>query len=176
MKKNILYPSDDFSFYQRLGGGKALGLKRLIDAKVLVPQFFVVTNDFFAEIIDLENPIFSVNETDDLVKKEQEIAYHISQINFCQDQTNQIYEALLSLEMNNSFLAIRSSGHDEDSKQHSFAGQFSSFLFQKGAAQVEKSLKNCFQSAFSQRVLNYRRANNLSSNKIKMSVVVTSSD
>jgi len=172
MKKKFLFPNDDFSLFLSLGGGKALGLKRLVEAKVLVPTFFVVTNEFFETFIDLNDPVFRIKENDDLLIKEKEIAQHIAQKNFSKEHLTQIQECLHSLDMGESFLAIRSSGHDEDSKSHSFAGQFSSFLFQKGESQIEKSLKECFLSAFSERVLNYRRANHLSSNNIKMSVVI----
>jgi phosphoenolpyruvate synthase/pyruvate phosphate dikinase len=47
MIKKILFPNDDISHFIQFGGGKGAGLKRLVDAKVEVPPFIVLTNEFF---------------------------------------------------------------------------------------------------------------------------------
>ncbi len=172
MNKKILFPSDELEQFIEFGGGKAVGLKRLMDSQVNVPPFFVLTNDFFSSCFDLENSVFVISEEDDLILKEKEINEFIAKSNFKEEQVLLIKQSLQTMKMDQSFLAIRSSGHDEDSKTHSFAGQFLSFLFQKGEKNIEKCLKECFQSAFSERVLNYRRMNGLSSKSIKMSVVI----
>ena len=41
----------------------------------------------------------------------------------------ELKEKLSENSLTESFVAVRSSGLDEDSKEHSFAGQFSSYLF-----------------------------------------------
>ncbi|MCO4756328.1 MAG: hypothetical protein KC478_17745, partial [Bacteriovoracaceae bacterium] len=69
-------------------------------------------------------------------------------------------------------LAIRSSGIDEDSTDHSFAGMFSSYLFQEKFEDIELSLRMCWASAYGTRALEYRRKNGLSLSNIKMGVVL----
>lgn len=52
--------------------------------------------------------------------------------------------------------AVRSSMAGEDSARHSFAGQLESFLFQRDLESVAQSVRLCWASAFSARVLAYR--------------------
>lgn len=66
--------------------------------------------------------------------------------------------------------AVRSSAVDEDGKQHSFAGQFQTFLHVQ-TSQIEEKIKAVWQSAVSERVLSYRRENNLSQ-QLGMAVIV----
>ena len=54
------------------------------------------------------------------------------------DLLTDIQNSLTETGIGESFLAVRSSGLDEDSKEHSFAGMFSSFLFVKGKEEIEK--------------------------------------
>ncbi|MFQ6045954.1 MAG: PEP/pyruvate-binding domain-containing protein, partial [Gemmatimonadales bacterium] len=56
--------------------------------------------------------------------------------------------------------------------EDSFAGQFSSFLYQKGPAAVLRSVKRCWASAFSERALAYRMRRGLSLEGIRVGVVV----
>ena len=70
------------------------------------------------------------------------------------------------------FLAVRSSGTDEDSGSHSFAGQFESFLFQKGKEQVLQSLRKCWASCFSFRVMSHRMDSGMPLTGVKMAVII----
>lgn len=68
--------------------------------------------------------------------------------------------------------AVRSSGLDEDSAQNSFAGQFSSYLFQRGIDAIADSIKKCWASGFSARALSYRYERGLGLEKISIGVVI----
>jgi phosphohistidine swiveling domain-containing protein len=57
-------------------------------------------------------------------------------------------------------------------KDHSFAGMFSSFLYQKELEDVEKSILRCWASAYTHRCLEYRLKNKLSTQNIGMGVVI----
>src|SRR5690606_30221142 len=59
-----------------------------------------------------------------------------------------------------TYLAVRSSALDEDGRQHSFAGQFESYLYVK-KEHILESIKSVWRSVFSERVLSYRQANHL---------------
>lgn len=67
--------------------------------------------------------------------------------------------------------AVRSSAVDEDSDSHSFAGIHDSFLNIKKDNIVEHIFK-VYDSANSQRALDYRRVNNLNTKDIKIAVVI----
>ena len=70
------------------------------------------------------------------------------------------------------FVAVRSSGTDEDSAAHSFAGQFETYLFQRGAEQVRGAVRRCWASCFSARVMQHRRDCGLPLAGVKMAVVI----
>ena len=55
------------------------------------------------------------------------------------------------------FVAVRSSGADEDSSSHSFAGQFDTLLYQRGLEQVIVAVRQCWASCFAERVMQHRR-------------------
>src|SRR5690606_25870875 len=59
-----------------------------------------------------------------------------------------------------TYLAVRSSALDVDGRQHSFAGQFESYLYVK-KEQVLERIKAVWRSVFSERVHAYRQANRL---------------
>lgn len=58
-------------------------------------------------------------------------------------------------------VAVRSSAADEDSARHSFAGQLSTSLWVESLAAVERAVRECWASAFSERSLAYRAQNGL---------------
>jgi pyruvate,water dikinase len=68
--------------------------------------------------------------------------------------------------------AVRSSGIGEDSAEHSFAGQFSSFLNQLDAEQVLDSVKRCWASAFTERSTAYRKERGIDTAGFGMGVVI----
>ncbi|KAF9425574.1 hypothetical protein BGZ94_007418 [Podila epigama] len=68
--------------------------------------------------------------------------------------------------------AVRSSGADEDSVSHSFAGQFDSFLYRQSMDEIVLALKKCWLSAFAPRVMSHRLACQLPTNNVRMGVVI----
>ncbi|MES2964204.1 MAG: PEP/pyruvate-binding domain-containing protein, partial [Bdellovibrionota bacterium] len=74
--------------------------------------------------------------------------------------------------LDRGFVAVRSSGLDEDSAENSFAGQFSSYLFQKGLDAVIDSLKKCWASGFSERAISYRIERGIRLDSIAVGVVI----
>ena len=76
----------------------------------------------------------------------------------------ELKQALKALCPNGEKVAVRSSALDEDGSSFSFAGQFESYLFVAPEEVPEKVLL-VWQSAFSERVLAYRRENELQPSK-----------
>ncbi|MEJ2539463.1 MAG: PEP/pyruvate-binding domain-containing protein [Gemmatimonadota bacterium] len=70
------------------------------------------------------------------------------------------------------FLAVRSSGLEEDGAERSYAGQFESVLHCRGHAQVLAAVRRCWRSAFSDRVQAYRQALGDGTHPIRMGVIV----
>lgn len=71
-----------------------------------------------------------------------------------------------------AYYAVRSSGTKEDLEEHSFAGQYQTFLNVKGPEAVERAIIDCYKSMFSQVSLNYLVNQNMDLKDIAMSVVV----
>jgi pyruvate,water dikinase len=58
---------------------------------------------------------------------------------------------------NNQFFAIRSSAADEDGAEHSFAGQYETFLNISGHQNIIEAINDCFLSAKSGSVASYKK-------------------
>ncbi len=68
-------------------------------------------------------------------------------------------------------VAVRSSGIGEDSAEHSFAGQFDSFLYVRGEENILDALRHCWASAYSARNFAYRRTAGLAET-MSMGVII----
>jgi len=69
-------------------------------------------------------------------------------------------------------LAVRSSATGEDSKEHSFAGQNSTFLYVDNSEDLFKAIENCFNSIKKEASKSYRKHFLGSSKDIPMNVVI----
>tara|TARA_R110001592_G_scaffold18816_12_gene77762 strand:+ start:41029 stop:43476 length:2448 start_codon:yes stop_codon:yes gene_type:complete len=67
-------------------------------------------------------------------------------------------------------VAVRSSGTAEDLPDASFAGQQETYLNVRGKNRLIESIKNCFASLFTDRVISYRKKIGYDSKKVKISV------
>lgn len=74
----------------------------------------------------------------------------------------ELTDALRALSLENIRFAVRSSAVEEDGAQHSFAGQFDTFLF-VDPKEINATIASVWRSAFSERILEYRRQRGLSS-------------
>ncbi len=80
-------------------------------------------------------------------------------------------EKLLSLLKEGKEFSVRSSALCEDSADHSFAGQFDTFLFVKKDS-VQEKIKECFLSAEKENVISYCRENGIEPDSVKMTVII----
>lgn len=125
-------------------GGKAMNLFLLKRAGFNVPHFVVLTAQ------ELHNHLKLDRHDADTWKKAIE-ALDENQLPIA-DIVEQLGKA--------EGYAVRSSAMDEDGNQHSFAGQYDSFLYVP-AYELGQKIKAVWLSAFSQRVLSYRKKNKL---------------
>ncbi|MDB6172998.1 MAG: phosphoenolpyruvate synthase [Chthoniobacteraceae bacterium] len=122
-------------------GGKARALAQLHEAGFSVPEWFVVLPASFEA---------SANGAATLPALP------------CARVIREIEAALGNAIPEAATFAVRSSALDEDGSEHSFAGQFESYLLVP-ATEVAAKVAAVWRSAFSERVLAYRRERGLSS-------------
>jgi pyruvate,water dikinase len=168
----ILDKRSDRAKIARLGGGKALNLYLLEQANLAVPPFIVLSNSFFQEfkrVHDLDHKIGQIHHLEQDANRIQEL---FTTLDLTDDLKQKILTEMKAHQLDQSDVAVRSSGLDEDSSDHSFAGMFSSFLFVKQEKDLFRSIVDCWASAYSHRCLEYRVKNHLSTDQIGMGVVI----
>ncbi|WP_176736906.1 phosphoenolpyruvate synthase [Oligoflexus tunisiensis] len=172
MKHWILKAQDQLDLQAAETGGKARNLAFLSQQKFPVPPWFALGRA--ALLAFLEQHQFSrlIERAAPTEAFEAEVLAAFLDKPLPQEVLSALRAALQDHGFQNEFLAVRSSGLDEDGGAQSFAGQYSSFLFQKGEDAIVESIKRCWASAFSHRVLHYRQQNRLDIQGSAMGVVI----
>ena len=134
-------------------GGKARNLFLLKDKGFNVPNFVVIPQEELLKQIGNDNSID---------RQAQIINDFIFPEGFINDVLKQLPDV--------TFLAVRSSAIDEDGNEFSFAGLFESHLFVT-KEQLAENIKKVWRSAFSERVIEYRKTNNISA-KTGIAVII----
>jgi pyruvate, water dikinase len=142
---NLLWLGDPKSFDTALVGGKAANLSRLARMYHRVPDGFSLP----VTVMDEAHPL-------DL---QDEITAAISDLMACHS-------------LNDFIAAVRSSAVDEDGATASFAGQHETYLNIVGADAIIKAITLCWESARSERALEYRRQQGLSVKRPQLAVLV----
>ena len=127
-------------------GGKARNLARLGEAGIYVPKWAVIPQEILTrEIPDSKNFEIIRKQIEDL-NIQDEIIQELKEY-FGEDYLNKTY-------------AVRSSAIDEDGEKFSFAGQFESFL-NVNFSEIPEKIKKVWLSVVSDRVITYRKINNI---------------
>ena len=142
---NLLWLGDPKSFDAKLVGGKAANLSRLAHLYHRVPDGFSLP----VTVMDEAHP-FDLRD---------EITCAISDLMTCHG-------------LNEFIAAVRSSAVDEDGASASFAGQHETYLNIVGADAILQSVTHCWESARSERALEYRRQHGLSIEHVQIAVLV----
>jgi pyruvate,water dikinase len=137
-------------------GGKASALANLAGLGLPIPSWFAITPDAFFKSLSKHRRKGLENATEDDL-----IARLVSEVSPKKTILAEIARAVCELCPAEGRLAVRSSANDEDSPQYSFAGQLDSFLF-VAPEDVPEKVAAVWRSAFSQRILAYRREHGLS--------------
>lgn len=132
-------------------GGKATQLIRLTEAGFQVPKFKLIPAEFLDHIL-----LKAENNHIDLIDKYE----------FSTDQE----EAILAQIGEAKYFSVRSSAVGEDGKEHSFAGQFDTFLYVP-KDEIPAKIKAVWKSTFSDRIAFYRKQNNIET-PLRMAVVI----
>lgn len=142
---NLLWLGDPKSFDVAVAGGKAANLSRLARLYHRVPDGFTIPVALFNEAHPLE------------IRSEIEGA--ISDLMACHSLPELV-------------AAVRSSAVDEDGEAASFAGQHETYLNIVGADSIIEAVTRCWESARSERALEYRRRQGLSVEGLHLAVLV----
>lgn len=170
--KYILTTDHDLVDFEQYGGGKATNLKRLLTLDVKVPDWFCVSTDAYDAFVEQNNLGGVLQQASASKDSASQIDVLFQKGSMPEAITKQVQSALQHHQLEDHFVAVRSSGLDEDSDDHSFAGQFSTYLYQKGMPAILNAIKACWASAFSERALAYRKEHQLSTQHIKMGVII----
>src|SRR3989304_5159638 len=142
---NLLWLGDPKSFDVALVGGKAANLSRLARMYHRVPDGFCIPVSLMDEAhpLDLRDEIFAA----------------ISDLMACHSLPEFV-------------VAVRSSAVDEDGAGASFAGQHETYLNIVGADAILQAVTRCWDSAYSERALDYRRQQGLAVERVRLAVLV----
>ena len=190
-RKNIVWLSEITKQDVEIAGGKGANLAELYNAKLPVPEAFIVTANAYLNFIEEAGLKEKINEilhsidvenTMELEEKAKEIQELIVNAEMPETLKEEILEAYecLSIEKVDAesivksepcFVAVRSSATTEDLATASFAGQQETFLNVKGKEIIE-AIKRCWSSLFTARAIYYRQRRGFSHEKALIAVIV----
>ena len=137
-------------------GGKTRALAALEEAGLPIPPWFALAPEaFYAALSEHERRLLEEG-----TELGQQMAEVIARCAPTPDTRRALARALAELCPAGESVAVRSSARDEDDVRHSYAGQLESFLFVP-PAEVPNRVADVWRSAFSDRVLAYRRERGL---------------
>ncbi|MGE5813887.1 MAG: PEP/pyruvate-binding domain-containing protein, partial [Acidobacteriota bacterium] len=137
-------------------GGKARALARAQRAGLPVPPWFVLSASAFEDSLTAEQRAAMARAHDAAA-----LSPILDAVVLNPRITVVLDEALKRLAPGGELLAVRSSASDEDGPQHSFAGQFESYL-NVPRGEVADRVRSVWRSGFAARIFAYRREHDLS--------------
>ncbi len=154
-------------------GNKAKFLIEMKQNHFNVPDGFVIDSDTYSEEIinnkldkKIEKYLKELN-SDNIAEISQKIISLFESFKFSDNNQKEIKKLLNDKKL----YAIRSSGTKEDLDNYSFAGQYETFLNTKKEDVLNRVI-DCYKSMFSKVILSYFVNNNISTDFLKMSVIV----
>ena len=159
-------------------GGKGASLGELLNNDFNVPSGFVLTSSAFDcflkenKIVEkINNTLNNINyfEIQQIKNSSIEIIYLIDKAQISEEVKNKIIK--IYRQLNNKFVAIRSSATLEDSENASWAGELESYLNISEDNLIER-IKDCWKSLFSGRAIQYRKQKSLLNKEIGLAVVI----
>ncbi len=163
-------------------GGKALGLGFLLRKGLKVPPGFVVTTDAYVEGTEatgLKAEIAAILDGADTMETQQEASERIKVLFDAAELAGPVaaevgaaYRRLCGVTALDVPVAVRSSATAEDRADASFAGQQETYLWIRGAADVDRHILRCWASLFTPQAIAYRAHLGVPLEGLAMAVVV----
>lgn len=136
-------------------GGKGLGLVRMTQQGLPVPAGYCITADAFEDVLRATRIDLDQAWTTDEPALAGRLSQQIRDAELPADLRHEILSAWRALGCD--AVAVRSSAVDEDTAEHSFAGQHQTFLFVRTEAELLQRIKACWASLVQPAALAYRR-------------------
>jgi pyruvate,water dikinase len=162
-------------------GGKAFGLARLIRAGLPVPDGFCVTTRAYRKHLALQNLTQFLKEAlvdldrlqlQDRAKVLNDIRQRIIEAPLSETLKAVVAKSYDLLGADRA--AVRSSATAEDLCEHSFAGQYDTYLGIASLHDCLWAIKKCWASVWTDRAYEYRRRNGIEHTQVEMAVIVQS--
>ena len=159
---------------RRRAGGKGSSLVELVGAGFRVPRWSIVDADVFerllAPVADEMGKLLRDLSSENVEATHQSFTDLLSRVEIDSQADSAISAAYLAAGAGR--VAVRSSGVEEDGERLSFAGQFSTRLNTTGPDMVREAVRECWESAFSDRSLAYRARHGATGELPAMAVVI----
>ncbi|MET8648906.1 phosphoenolpyruvate synthase [Nocardia aurea] len=160
----VLGPWSEAALVDALAGGKARGLRGVRDGGIRVPEWVALGADVFerfAADAGLSEQVAAFAAAEDA-----EAALALGETVRAGIAAAPLQDPVLTLILDagarfDGPLAVRSSVRAEDGADHSYAGQFDSYLNVRGPDAVVDRVRDCWASAFSERAIRYAFARGL---------------
>jgi len=169
------------SIDETMVGGKAMSLCRMKRVGLPVPRGFCITAAAFREHLESNNLVGQIKTAADKlnlasVENSNAILAEIRQViinaPLAGELLNQIENRYRTLAAGR--LAVRSSAMAEDLPEHSFAGQYETYLGIVSLADCIDAVKKCWTSLWTERAYNYRQKNGFDHLVVNMAVIIQS--
>ncbi len=171
MSKNIVWFNEVGKNDGELVGGKGANLGELTQAGLPVPPGFIITSEAYFEHIkktNLEQNIssllegFDKEDSKNLQERAEKAQKIFVETPLSEDLNQEIIDAYMKLSLDSNtqledlFVAVRSSATAEDLAGASFAGQQSTYLNVLGKEELLEAVRKCWASLFEARAIYYR--------------------
>ena len=154
-------------------GNKAKFLIEMYNSEFNVPNGFVIDSDTYLEEIKNNNIDKTIEKYLNKLTKNniKEISEDLKSLFDSFDFSETTKKEIEKRIDNKKTYAVRSSGNKEDLENHSFAGQYETFLNVKDISIIRKIIE-CYKSMFSETILTYIINNNIGFETLQMSVII----
>lgn len=154
-------------------GNKAKSLIEMKNNSFNVPNGFVIDCETYDEEIRNNKIDKEIEKCLKKLKKDNvsEISKEITSLFDSFEFSNETRKEIEKRLDNNTLYAVRSSGLKEDLEDYSFAGQYKTILNVKKISIIRKIIE-CYQSMFSEVILSYFINNGISTDYLKICVIV----
>lgn len=179
MAKRYTLPLHDSLATLENVGGKGMSLSKLIEAGLPVPDGFHVTTDAYIQYVkdnhidtSIAALIIGIDPSD--TAGLETISQKIGGLFAGGVIPSEIETAIISSysQMDDTPVAVRSSGTAEDLPGASFAGQHETYLNIQGTKAVLSAVKRCWASLWTARAISYRLLNDIEQDTVSLAVVV----
>ncbi len=165
---------DENSAFEEKIGKKAQNLFELAIHGFNVPDFSVITNRYFKEVILDEIREYcksEITDWDSVFKGDSEEKIgNIIEVIKNHKIREEFKREIEKIVKDGSYYAVRSSSVEEDSSNFSFAGQFETYLYVRKENMLEK-VKEVWISSFSSHVMRYRKEGKIN-NEVNVPAVI----